>query len=370
MIYYVLGLLIFIYALYSVSVEYNNNSGIKLLSSCNLFILLSILIILSGIRWETGTDWKPYASYFQKNNTWNEYRNTQFEILYAFLNFAVKTFSDSYTVFLLILGTSTILLKYASIKKIALYPALTFFLFYCFSIGDIFPVRQTLTISILFASVYFIHKRKKSPFVFLVIIAACFHLSAALWIFSYCIYHKRWSTTSIIILLSLSFTVGMFGSGIYIQILKTTAQFFGNFGKILNRVLVYLEGQYDDGSYSIVHNLLALAKRMIMIPIFLMFRKKMNIHSNYAAGLSNLYLFGNIFYLLFTMNRNFSPLQRMSTPFILLEIFLLPTILKIIKDKYMKFIYLNLLLLYGLSKLYSALSAYPEAYVPYKSIFG
>jgi hypothetical protein len=68
------------------------------------------------------------------------------------------------------------------------------------------------------------------------------------------------------------------------------------------------------------------------------------------------------------MNINFAPLQRMSAPFILLEIFLLPIILRILGKKCMKFIYLDLLLLYGFAKLYSALDAYYDLYLPYKSM--
>jgi hypothetical protein len=372
-LYYILAILIFFYAIYDISIEGNAKVARKLLSRYNVFFLLSICIILSGIRWETGADWLPYYTYFIKNNTWAEYsgyNNGQFEILYALLNYLVKVFTGSYTVFLFVLAILVILLKYASIERIALYPALTFFLFFCFYIGDIFPVRQTLAVSILMTSIYFIHKKRKMPFIILVVIATCFHLSATLWIFSYSIYHKKFSNAYILMLLGVSFTLGVFGSGVYIYLLTTISQFFGDFGKTLNRIIIYLAGQYDDGSYSILRNILALIKRMMMIPFFLMFRKKMCINSYYANGLINLYLFGNIFYLLFAMNMNFAPLQRMSVPFVLIEIFLLPIILKIIENKYMKFIYLNLLLLYGLSKLYSALNAYYDAYVPYKSILG
>jgi hypothetical protein len=366
-----LAIVIFFYAVYDISVESNISLARKLLSRYSLFCLLSLCIVLGGIRWETGTDWNPYYTYFLENNSWEEYRNYhngQFETLYALLNYLAKAITGSYTAFLFILAMLTILLKYASIEKIALYPALTFFLFYCAYIGDIFPVRQTLAVSILLTSIYFIYKKKKVPFVSLVVIASYFHKSAVLWIFSYYIYHKRFSNSRIIFYLILAFFIGLFGSGLYLPFLKTFSKYLGNFGKILERISAYLAGQYDDGSYSMLRNILALLKRMIMIPVFLLFRKKMQINSYYADGLINLYCFGNIFYLLFAMNINFAPLQRMSVPFVLLEIFLLPIILKIIKNKYIKFIYLNLLLLYGLSKLYSVLNAYYDLYVPYRSI--
>jgi hypothetical protein len=137
MIYYILGLLIFFYALYSISLECANGRGIRLLSRWNVIVLLCILIILSGLRWETGADWQSYYIFFKINNTWNEYKNGPFEILYAFLNYAVKTLFNSYSIFLLILGISTIVLKYASIEKVAVYPALTFFYIIVF-ISEIF----------------------------------------------------------------------------------------------------------------------------------------------------------------------------------------------------------------------------------------
>jgi hypothetical protein len=373
MLYYILAILIFFYALYGVSTEGGIKKAGKLLSGYTAFFILSAFIVLSGMRWETGTDWQPYYTFFLKNNTWKEYRgyqNGQFEILYTLLNYLVKLVTNSYTVFLFVLAILTILLKYVSIEKIALYPALTFFLFYCGYIGDIFPVRQTLAVSILMVSIYFIHKKRKLPFICLVAVAVAFHLSAILWVFSYYIYHKKFGNRFILFFLILAFIIGQFGIRLYLPLLNMFSKRLGNLGKILNRLIVYLSGQYDDGSYSLLRNILALIKRMFLIPIFLVLRKKINISNDYANGLLNLYLFGTVFYLLFAMNINFAPLQRMSVPFVLLEIFLLPIILKIIRAKYMKFIYLDLLLLYGLTKLYSALNAYYDLYVPYRSILG
>jgi hypothetical protein len=371
MFYYILAIVVFIYAVNDISVESNVTIAKKLLSRCSLCGLLCLCIILSGIRWEIGTDWQPYYIYFLKNNTWIEYKNYnngQFEILYALLNFLIKILTGSYTAFLFVLAILTICLKYASIKKLALYPALTFFLFYCAYIGDIFPVRHTLSVSILMTSIYFIHKKRKLQFIILVVIAASFHLSSILWIISYYIYHRKFSNSHIFFYLLFAFFLGIFGSGLYLPFLKIISKYLGNFGKIIERISVYLVGQYDDGSYSLLRNILALAKRMVMIPVFLIFRKKLCMNSSYADGLINLYCFGNVFYLLFAMNINFTPLQRMSTPFIFLEIFLLPLIIKIFKTKSIKFIYLNLLLLYGLSKLYSILHTYYDLYIPYKSI--
>jgi hypothetical protein len=219
-------------------------------------------------------------------------------------------------------------------------------------------------------TIYFIHKRKPVPFVLLVTLASCFHFSAGLWFSAYFIYHKKISGIAICFFLGLSLMMGLFGSELYVSLLNTIAKSIGTSGELLDRILRYLNGQYDDGSYSLLRNIFALVKRMVLIPVFLFFRKKMSINTDYAYGIINLYIFGNIFYLFFALNMNFAPLQRMSTPFILLEMFLLPILLKIIKTECFKFIFLILLLVYGLLKLYSALIGYIEFYIPYKSILG
>jgi hypothetical protein len=117
-------------------------------------------------------------------------------------------------------------------------------------------------------TIYFIHKRQLALFIILLTIASCFHLSAVLWFFAYFIYHKKISGIAICFFLGLSLMMGLFGSRLYVPLLNAIAESLGASEKLLGHILVYLNGQYDDGSYSVLHNIFALAKRMVLIPVF------------------------------------------------------------------------------------------------------
>jgi hypothetical protein len=62
-------------------------------------------------------------------------------------------------------------------------------------------------------------------------------------------------------------------------------------------------------------------------------------------------------------------MARMVTPYLFIEVLLLPSILEICKHTHTKYILLLVFLIYGLMKLNSGLSAYPEVFIPYRSIF-
>jgi hypothetical protein len=87
-------------------------------------------------------------------------------------------------------------------------------------------------------------------------------------------------------------------------------------------------------------------------------------------GILNLFIFGNIIYLLVGLDPGLYDFKRMFAPYDLLEIFVIPPILKIIKKPYNKYLFLILILIYGAIKLQISLSAfvgYPS-YVPYRSV--
>jgi hypothetical protein len=372
MIYYILAFSIFIFSVYDISRERNIAKSNILLGQFIFFSFTLLLIVLGGIRWERGTDWQNYYNFFMMNTTWEEYSNGNggegtFEVLYAFLNFFVKIFSNSYTTFLCVLSFLVIILKYNIIKKVGLYPALSFYLFFCTNIGDIFPVRQSLAISMLLTSIYFIQKKKMLPFVCIVLIASLIHNSAILWIFSYYIYNKNFSSIFIIISLILSFLIGLNGRIVFSQIINILLMPLESSGRIVSRI-IYYTFDYSNSSFSINQVVISVIKRMLFIPIFLIIRNKIknNNDNKYILGLFNLYFFGNAIYLLFI--NDLTVFQRMTSPYLLLEIFIFPSLLKIIKKRYYKYLFLFILLLYGLLKLYTALNTY-DVFIPYRSVF-
>jgi hypothetical protein len=163
--------------------------------------------------------------------------------------------------------------------------------------------------------------------------------------------------------------LGIAGKYFFVPFFKLILSPFRSYGRIASRLLTYITGNYSDGSFTKLGVFLSLTKRMLFIPVILILRKKLNAANQYLIGLINLYFIGNIIYILFGFNEAISPLTRMTTPFLFTEVFILPAILSILKQSYWKYLFLCFLFIYGLLKLNSALNAYPDLFIPYRSIF-
>ena len=365
-----LGMAVILYflAIYCSTKELKTNVGVIGIGKTALFLFILTTIILGGIRWETGTDWKTYHDYFYVRRTWKEYSSYRFEIGYVFINFFVRRYFGSYTILLLIMSFIIILLQYKTIKTIALYPVLSYYFFFCDNIGGMFPVRLNIGMAIALTSIYFIHKKNKVAFIAITGIAIAFHRALLLWLISYPLYHKKISSRMIVIFFIIATIIGMFGTGIFIYIVDVTLVRFGIPGPIATIIKGYILGSYSDGSFSIFRMLLSMAKRVIFVFIFLYLRRKISEQYVYADGLINVYLVANIIYSLFAFREAFAPMARMITPFLFIEVLLLPVILKIYKKTSTKYILLLLFFLYGLMKLNSAISGYSDMYIPYRSI--
>ena len=364
-IYFSLAFIIFLFSIYDISIERNAISSNKIVGWSIYYQIVFILIALGGLRWLTGTDWMPYHNYFNDNRTWKEYTSQGFEPLFAFLNFIVHQFSTSYTVYLFVFSLLVISIKAFTIKKIALYPALSFFLFFCTNIGDILSVRQGLAGSILFASIYFIHKKDKKHFLILLMLAILIHYSSLLWIFSYYIYHKKIGRVYIGFLIVISICIGFIGNVLYPVIISAVFSPF-NYLNPISKILSY-SLKVDESTFSYLRAVISIIKRLLFIPLFLIMKRQIDNTDKYMPGILNLYFFGNIIYLFFTLSA--TSFQRMTTPYVFTEILILPVFLKIIRSKALKYIFLYVILIYGFFKLYSAIQPFTDVIVPYYTIF-
>jgi hypothetical protein len=319
---------------------------------------------MSTIRDMGGGDWRVYYNYYISRNTWNEYNDGTFEMLYAFLNFLVKQIFNSSLVLFFILALIGIYLKYHVIKKISLYPALALFIFFCSYLGDIFVGRQTLAVSILLSSIYFIHAKKKMPFLCLSIIAIGFHVTSILWLFSYYIYHKKTNNITIAFLCVTMFIIGVFAGPIYAKVFNMFLPSFNQNIRIVIKVIGYFNEYHHNNSF--IRIFFQLTKRLLFIPVFLLLKKRLCNTNEYISGLLNLYFFGTVIYLLFSTT--FTEFQRMTGAFLYVEVFILAAMLNIINKQYFKYLYLLFLLVYGFSRISSHLQRFPSSYNPYHSI--
>jgi len=147
-----------------------------------LGIIFILLVFQDGFRWETGTDWVPYKNYFVQGAG---YVRQRFECGYEFLNNIVYSVSQNYSVFLIFHAVIIYSLFLKSINDYTKYPLITALCFYCTFIGYMGSNRQLIALALCIFAFRYIVSREIWKFLFFVIVASLFHLSAVPFFIAY-----------------------------------------------------------------------------------------------------------------------------------------------------------------------------------------
>jgi hypothetical protein len=327
------------------------------------FLLFSVfLFVLSFIRWETGTDWNTYENFFNSVDSW--FVESEFEWGFARLNEFVRIVFNNYTVLLFILGTLVFTFQTKAISDFSCYPITSLWLLWCISFGNIFFVRQTVAIVLLFYSIRFIQQNKLYHFVFFLFLAMLFHRTSLIFIFAWWVYRMRISITKMIFIIFLS-VIFSFLVGIMIEKLGA---FLG--GMFQQKVDVYFAD--SDATYG-----MEVSKEMLVIRailnkgfiflISLYMLKRIELKNKEYRSFLNLYWFGMVLYF---STVSFSiVLARLAVVYDLTLIILVVFILKYANNVYEKLFLFLCFTIYFILKLYSTINLYYDVFVPYKSIF-
>lgn len=329
-----------------------------------VFVITACFVLLGGFRWLTGTDWIPYSSFFLNNKSWKSFVVHLFEPGYTFMNWGIKQFTDSYTVFLFIFHFLVIVPKMFFIRKIAYYPLISLLLYWCIYFGEIVAVRNALAVSFLLLSIFAIEKRNKTQFVILTILATSIHYSCAIWICAYYVYHKNISLATWKKLILFSLFLAVTGRAVYPPVIKAI---FSPLGGSIAWKIVHYATNYTEMATSVVTKVFSLIKRLIFIPFVFVFYKKLIRYSPYNKGLINLYLFGNVFYLAFFTG--FTQMNRCVIANLFIEVILLPEFVCCIKKKANAMLFVFFIFFYGLFKMVTALRPFSDVLIPYYTIF-
>ncbi len=146
--------------------------------------LASTFWILSFSRWNNGTDWDAYHSLYESYvsaplfvNIFNGYM----EPGYLFLNY-LFAWAHSYHFFLAVLGLLVFIPKLIPILRESPYISVSFLVYFCTMLGDIFFVRESLAVSLCFLALWLSYRGyKKWPY-FFVIAAATIHITAIIFL--------------------------------------------------------------------------------------------------------------------------------------------------------------------------------------------
>lgn len=165
-----------------------------------LFILL--FFVLSTFRWERGTDWDPYYIYYliQSHISYKGYMEPGFTLLTS-----INSTLFNYTMQLAFVAFLSIIPIAWSCRKFSPFPILTLLIWFATSLGNIFPVRQSIAIALFVFSWKYINENNLKNFLIVILIATTFHLTAIITLPIFYFWNKTYSKRFfiyIIILLS------------------------------------------------------------------------------------------------------------------------------------------------------------------------
>ena len=361
--YYIIFFILFCFT--ALELKYKNRRYSYKTTSFFLFIFF----ILSFIRWEVGTDWDSYFRYYNgikgtlENVFYFEYN--RFEIGYEIINHFAKSISNSYSFTLFIQAIIIYLFWAKALIKLSVYPLLSLFIFFCMSFASIFFVRQNIAMAILIFSVYFIDKKNWKAFLSLILLAFIMHRSSIVFLIAYPIYHKYYSSNKILFLLIISIFIGIFIG----QSLLTYLGALG-MGAISAKIEYYMsQGENDHFSdFSITQILIkGSINRLFLFFIYMFVLNKFRKKNKLINGLINLNILGMVLY--FVLTPISLSLGRLTVYFDILQLLIIPYVFHYLKNNNTKIILYIIISAYLALRLYSAIFAFKEAFIPYKTIF-
>ena len=339
-------------------------SGLKAKQREITFIGFSLfMFVLSFIRWEVGTDWEAYYSFFQHSIEFGT--ESEFEWGFSRINEFAKIFFDNYSVLLFILGAILFTFQTSAIYKLSLYPITSLLFLWSVSFGNAMFIRQSIATAILFYSITLIIDRNFWGFMLCIGLAMLFHRTSLIFIPAWWLYRIKIRPLWLWIGIGISIVLTA-GIKIFIESIS------GVLGPIVQAKLdVYLSdsGETFGSETSLIQIIIkgVANKILIFIALMLFYKKIINDYLPYR-GLVDIYWFGIILY--FSTIGISVAMVRLSFAYDILQIVLVPLIFNYIQKKESKILIFCIFLIYLLMRLYVALvSNYFEMFVPFKTIF-
>lgn len=256
-----------------------------------LLLFASIwMIVHDGLRWGIGTDWRPYLFFFN-NCLWTDEEN--FDWGYKIFNLLVRSFTDKYTVFLVLHAVFVYAVFYKFIKRYSPYPLLSFLVLYYSMLSYLGMNRQYIAIVLCLLSVPFILKKEYFKGGSIVVIASLFHMSALMFFVVFFL-NREFKNITFLSLLVLVTVLAL--SRIVDKLPLDLFLFLGNSGDKMNTYMI----MGDEVASSTLTTLLGIIKRGFWFIMLLYFRKRLvKIYScfNFVINVVFVALF---FYILFS----------------------------------------------------------------------
>lgn len=328
-----------------------------------------LLLFHDALRWETGTDWIPYSTFFE--NCLDLSDTTEFEYGYVFISQLVRIITDEYTVFLIVHALILYSLVFNSLKKYSIAPFLSLFLYYCMTLPILGMNRQFIALGICLFSIRYIVERKAIFFFCGIILAMLFHKSALIFSVVYFI-NKEWKRSvyfGILLIVTLIAILGIVNKlplGIFVMLGSDTA------GKMDVYADKFLMG---DVVVNPIYVVLGIMKRVVWILLLLVYPYYVRNKNSYYVIIFNINVLSLVFYILFNNTMLQIIVSRGLVYFNIAEILIIPYVLTMFKNNAGKTLVFALILLFGLINMrkgidsYAPLGSTTDLFIPYKNLF-
>ena len=359
-IYIVTVFLIFVLGYVDLRVQFTDLQRSRL-----IFFLYITIVIQIGLRWETGTDWKPYFENFQNTEGYDTVLINAllgFDLGYGTFVFVIKKLFDSYSFFLLLHAIIFYWSVFRTARKYSTYFFITVIFFYVTNLGYVGANRQLLAIAICLWSLDFVFERKLLKFIVTIGFASLFHTTAFLFTVYYFL-NRNFKTVTIVSVLILSFIIG-----------KTELPFliFSKFGLLFGEFAASKTSEYSEGAKDALTeaslSFFGLIKRLSAIAIFTYNYSFLTKRLAYYKVLYNGYVLGMVIYFLFGSSLLIL-VNRGSMYFNIMESFLISCQFLVLQKRLDKAYLFIVFLFISILFLFQSISGYPELFDPYKGIF-
>ncbi|WP_256470552.1 EpsG family protein [Alkalimarinus coralli] len=326
------------------------------------FIIL-LTVFIAGLRWKTGTDWNAYHDYFVMGGGLSRYlSHPHFEIGFGWLNWAANSLVGSYSIWLLIFTSTTLLIKLYTIKTRP-YVLLFFMVNLAFGLADFFPTRQFLAGALSLLAIYLYSRRGPVWCLVLLLLAALIHKTVLVLLIAPII--LRLTLTTVVVFAVLS---GIIFGLTFFPLAHQVASFLG-----LEYIVSQIESYQVEYPGRVSINSIAY-KGIIFTGLLYVFNSVRAQLTQYEINAVKLFLFGLVFGIL--VEAHSSIFNRFSFYFVIFELVAVPSVFYFcIKERVLKgympdvVIWCTLFCCIYLLRFFSGLMNYWELYVPYESIF-
>ena len=327
-------IIFFLFYMFAVYLETNNNKNrdVVLVFAC---IVLAILAGIRDLTWpDTGvyvwsfTDHTPSIFDFSFSDTPYGYSEKGFYLLQVL----IRTITNNYTVFFLIVSAITFYFLFKDFKQYSIFPLIGLCAYIArFLIGRNFiQIRAGLAYAILMLSIKYILEKDWKRYFLIVFIAWLFHRSCIIAIPLYFVCNwvkvKKWH---VIVALAFSFAVGIWGQGFVHSLVEDNAS-------DLNVGLRYT----DAGGEKLQLEGLGMRNPMIYFQCFILLiytflEKRLAPLNKYYYILRNAYLYSTMILICFCSYKVLS--ARTSSMYATLEFAIIPSLIYLFNKKNRQF---------------------------------